>query len=283
MTAGEIYEYASGEFEHAGIPTPKTDAGILIAHGLGLERIDIFLRKDEKLGIFRKSRIMKMIRRRLAFEPVAYIIGYRYFYLDKFKVDPTVLIPRCDTEHIIYTAETLGKERGGFRRILDIGAGSGAITVSLAKLFPDAAVIGIDLFTGTAERNIKALGASNAYILRQDVMELEPSPGTKFDLIASNPPYLSDEDMEKLSPEVRDYEPADALYGGPDGMDFYRRIADIAGGLLTDDGVILLETDFKWEQVSEIFAAKGFFVQQPVKDYNHFERVLVVRKTLPES
>ena len=114
-------------------------------------------------------------------------------------------------------------------------------------------------------------------------MELEPSPGTKFDLIASNPPYLSDEDMLKLSPEVRDYEPYDALYGGPDGMDFYRRIADIAGGLLTDNGILLLETDFKWKQVSGIFAAKGFFVQLPIKDYNHFERVLVVRKTLPES
>lgn len=283
MTVGEIYEYASEEFARAGIPTPKTDAGILIAHGLGLERIDVFLRKDEPLGFFRRRRMMKMVRRRLNFEPVAYILGYRYFYLDKFIVNPTVLIPRCDTEHIIYTAEKLGKERGGFRRILDIGAGSGAITISLARLFPDAAVIGIDLFTEVAEKNAAKLGVSNVHILRQDVMELKASPGTPFDLIVSNPPYLSAEDMEKLSPEVRGYEPYEALYGGGDGMDFYRRIADIAGGLLSEDGVILLEVDYKWQRVSEIFAAKGFYIQLPIKDYNQFERVLAVRKTLPKS
>jgi len=250
---------------------------------LGLERIDIFLRKDEPLGFFRRHKIMKMIRRRLRFEPVAYILGYRYFYQDKFSVNPDVLIPRPDTEHIIYTAEKIGKERGGFKRILDIGVGSGAITVSLARLFPDAAVIGIDIATETAGKNVRSLGVFNVHILYQDVMALEPSPGTMFDLIVSNPPYLSDDDMERLSPEVRDYEPYDALYGGPDGMDFYRRIAEISGGLLDEKGIILLETDYKWERAAKIFAEKGYFVQTPVKDYNQFERVLVVRKTLPES
>ncbi|OHD53574.1 MAG: protein-(glutamine-N5) methyltransferase, release factor-specific [Spirochaetes bacterium GWF1_51_8] len=281
MTAGELYHDAIERFARAGIAAPRTDAGILIAHAFGLERIDILADKDREAGFLKKRRALKMIERRLANEPVAYILGYRHFYLDKFIVTPDVLIPRCDTEHIIYTAERYGKQRGGYKRILDIGTGSGAIAVSLARVFPDSAVIGIDVVTRIAEKNVRALGVSNVHILFQDMMELEPAPGTLFDLVVSNPPYLSGGDMKNLAPEVRDYEPDGALYGGLDGLDYYRRIAELLPGLLDSKGMLLLETDYKWREVSEVFMRKGYPTLEIVKDYNGIERVLAIGKTHP--
>lgn len=276
MTVAEIYDRSLDILGRANVPTPDIDAKAIVSHHLGLERNELFLNRERVLTTAQRSRIERDTVRRARFEPVAYILGYKYFFHDKFLVFRGVLIPRADTEHLIYAVQNTGRT---FKNVLDIGTGSGAIAVSLSRVFPSASITALDVRLAAARRNIRSLGIRNVRLVRKNFMRPGNSfSGKKFDLIVSNPPYLSKEDMNSLGEDAKRYEPRRAFYGGKDGMDFYRKIAEFAGKHLENDGLIVLETDHKWKQVREIYWKEGFHHIEVFQDYNGLERTLIVSK-----
>jgi release factor glutamine methyltransferase len=275
-TVARIYERSVARLKKAGIPDPETDARALIAARLGVERASLSLNKRTNVGRWNEHLIARDIRRRARFEPVAYILGYKDFFQDRFSVSRGSLIPRADTEHLLYAVQNTGRK---FSRAIDIGTGSGAIAVSLSRLFPDSAIYAVDKATRHARKNIDKLGTSNIQLVKADFLKTSSLlPGKTFDLIVSNPPYLSDLDLKNLGKDARLYEPFRAFYGGPDGHLFYRKIADFARERLEEGGIIVLETDHKWETVKGIFQKAGFPRWEMIRDYNGLERVLVISK-----
>lgn len=274
MTVGVIYDRSVLALKKAGIPDPETDARFLVATRLGIERSSLFLEKNRKIGFLEKNRIGSDIRRRARFEPVAYILGYKDFFQDRFLVSRGSLIPRADTEHLLYAVQETGRK---FSRIIDVGTGSGAIAVSLARLFPDSAITALDKNIRHVRLNVKRLGTGNIKIVKADFLKGPASlKEGNYDLIVSNPPYLSEDDLKNLGRDARSYEPMRAFYGGKDGLVFYRKLAEFSREHLEPNGLIVLETDHKWEAVREIFRQAGFTRCEMKKDYNGLDRVLVI-------
>ncbi len=242
-----VIRWTDERFQKEGLPTPRLDAEVLLAAALGIDRVRLYTHFDQPLRAEELTRFKEMVQRRLKREPVAYIIGQREFWSLPFKVNPDVLIPRPETETLV--AEAVGllaamKSEIGNPQILEIGTGSGAISVALAKEFPSADVLSTDV-----SRRALAVAAENAVrngvqkhirFLQGDLF----SPfkkGEKFHLILTNPPYISRGQFSELIPEVRDFEPRLALYGGEDGLDFYRRALPQVGDFLFTGGWFLGE------------------------------------------
>ena len=205
------------------------------------------------------ARFSVFIERRCRFEPVSRILGTREFYGRSFRVTPDVLDPRADTETLI--GATLGLVKGkGSLRILDLGTGSGAIAVTLLAELPEATAVASDLAAAAlavAKGNAEALGVAGRASFVQ-ANWFEGVDGT-FDLIVSNPPYIPLGEIAGLAPDVREFDPAKALDGGPDGLEAYRRLANGAGGHLATKGHIVLEIGAGQENaVNELFTGQGF-------------------------
>jgi len=214
-----------------------------------------------------------MVARRARREPLQYILGSQEFMRLEFAVTPAVLIPRHDTEVLVTEAV---RRAGEANRILDIGVGSGCIAVSLAKALPRAEVMGVEASPealALAEKNAEAHG------VRVTLFEgslFEPFSGQRFDLIVSNPPYIPTADLEALQPEVRDFEPRQALDGGTDGLDFYRLIIPAATDYLNPGGWLLFEVGIgQTKSVQALFELTGKFSDLfTAKDPNGIERVV---------
>ena len=239
MTAGEFLKTARDEMQAAGNPDAAWDAEILLCEALGCEKSRLRFRLGEELTENGLKRLEKWLARRISGEPLAYVLGNTYFMGLRFLCDPRALIPRQDTETLAEEAihALAGKSRP---RVLDLCCGTGCVGLSIAKYVPGAQLTLSDLSADAlslAGENARALGV--AADLRQGDL-FETVRGETFDLIACNPPYLTGQDMTELQTEVR-REPALALYGGADGLTFYRRIASEAALYLSEGGVILLE------------------------------------------
>ena len=241
---------------HGSSDTARLDAELLMAHALGVTRSELLLRHmaeavPEDFG--------PLLARRLAHEPVAYILGEQEFRGLAFKVTPDVLIPRGDSEVLV---EAALRARPDARRVLDCGTGSGALLLAVLTDLPEAAGIGIDrseAALAVARENAAALGlADRATMLAADWRE----PGWaeslgRFDLVLANPPYV--EDAAELAPSVREHEPAGALFAGPEGLDAYRSLVPQLPHLLTASGVALVEIGAtQGPPVAEIAHASGF-------------------------
>ncbi len=293
LTVDKIYKFSLKLLSSKDIPSPELDARVIIAHHLGINRNDLFLHKTEKINPILIMQILISIFKRRRFMPVAYILGYKYFFQDKFFVSKKTLIPRADSEHLLYAVQAYycnecqsykNNEKSRFKepkKIIDIGTGTGAIAVSLARLFPEALIQAIDIDISTLRKNIKRIGINNIELIRLDFLRYDLQRRhdllfAGFDLIISNPPYLSKIDLEKLGNDARLYEPQKAFYGGEDGLNFYRKIAEFSIGKLNPDGLVVLEVDYKWEKVKDIFSAKGFKYIEMFRDYNGLERVLTI-------
>lgn len=239
--------------------TPRLDAELLMAHALGIERQALLLDP----GRYAVPEIyVHLIARRMANEPVAYILGYRDFWTIRVDVGPGVLIPRPDSELLIEACVDLGRARGGGwpRHILDLGTGPGTLLLAALSEFPAAQGLGIDASEQAlayARDNADELGlAGRASFQAGDWGAGVEGP---FDLILCNPPYIAD--TEKLMPDVADHEPGEALFAGPDGLGDYRRIVPDLPRLLAPDGVAILEIGHRQRiSVSELAEAAGFAV-----------------------
>ena len=236
--------------------TPRLDAELLMAHALDVERQALLL-DPTRFAV--PEGFAALIERRLASEPVAYIVGYRDFWTIRLTVGPGMLIPRPDSETLIEAAID-HFEAVAPRRILDLGTGPGTLLLAALSQWPDAHGLGID----ESEKAI-AYAEDNAHDLD---MELRASfrlgdwakgLNGQFDLILCNPPYIGD--TEKLMPDVADHEPPGALFAGPDGLDDYRRIIPDLPRLLAPDGVAILEIGATQHiSVRKLAEAAGFKV-----------------------
>jgi release factor glutamine methyltransferase len=218
---------------------PRLEARILLAHALGLTRNDL-IRDPNRLvdtGVFNT-----LLARRAAHEPLALIVGHREFWSMSFRVSPSTLIPRPDSETLVEAALAAFANRSSPRKILDLGTGTGCLLLALLKEFPSAFGIGLDLgadAAALARENAAQLGlAQRAAFIAGDWTN--PLSG-RFDLIVSNPPYIAGADIAALMPEVARHEPRRALDGGSDGYDAYRAILPKLRHHLEPGGTAILE------------------------------------------
>lgn len=252
---------------------PLLESRILMEKATGLDRLGLIKKGVDELEGDEEKRYFLLLGDRLTGRPIAYIIGHKEFMGLDFFVDENVLIPRPDTETLVQAALDSGK-----RRILDIGTGSGAIAVSLARLDPLAEVSAVDISQNAlavAEKNAKENGVSVSFS-RLDILNEEIS-GT-FDMIVSNPPYISDFVIPTLDETVKNFEPRLALSGGEDGLIFYREITKKALRALEPGGLLMFEIGFdQGEAVSEIMAGDYKNIKI-IKDLAGCDRVVTGEK-----
>ncbi len=224
----------------AGVDTPSLDADLLLCHVLRWPRAKLLAHPERPLAPAEESAYRSLLRRREAREPLAYILGRKEFYGLEFAVDRRVLVPRPETELLVELAlEHLAKNPRA-RLAVDVGTGSGAVAVALAVHAPQLRVVACDI-----SPDALSLGRSNALrngakvdFVASDL--LAPMVGP-FDIILANLPYVARSEWATLPPEVRDYEPASALDGGPDGLDAYRRFLPQAAARLARGGLLAVE------------------------------------------
>ena len=255
MTIGEALRRAAARLA-AMSDTARLDAELLMAHALGCTRTDLLLRH---MAASVPEGFAALVERRAGHEPVAYITGSAAFYGLELEVSPAVLIPRGDSETLIDAARAAFAGRPAPARILDLGTGSGALLLAALSLWPDAEGIGLErspAAIGVARANGARLAPAARFIEGDWTMPGWAAGIGRFDLVLSNPPYV--ETGAELERSVRGFEPAEALFAGPDGLDDYRRLIPQVPGLLAENGIAVIEIG--WTQgaaVAELARACG--------------------------
>lgn len=257
------------------------DAELLLRHLLGKDRAWLIAHPRKELSEEKQEHYETLVRRRLSGEPIQYITGVTEFYGLPFRVTPDVLIPRPETEHLVEQAITIAREFAE-PRIVEVGTGSGAIAVALAVHLPQAHITTIDVSEkalGVARENA-AWNAGRERIRFLHGNLLEPVSADQFDLVVSNPPYVPERDRGSLSVEVREYEPALALFAGEDGLDVYRRLIPAAYAALAPGGQLLVEIGYRQaEGVRALLAASSFEAIQFEPDLQGIPRVACARRS----
>lgn len=246
-TVLRLLEWTTNFFKSRGSESPRLDAEVLLAHARDCARIELYTAFSEVPTEEQRVAFREMIRRRGEGTPVAQLVGYREFYSLRFRVDENVLIPRPETEHLVIEALDVAKAMKISDRpirIADVGTGSGAIAITLAKNIKDAEITAIDLSEAAlkiATWNAEHLKATDSvHFVHSDLFESVTDPAT-FDIICSNPPYVSESEYEQLDPTVRDHEPREALVAGIDGMDIIKRLLETAPERLEIGGRLIIE------------------------------------------
>ena len=278
-TIGRILKWTEQYFKEKGIESPRLDAEVLLSHILGRERIYLYVHFDEPLEPAELARYREAIKQRVQRVPVAYIIGEKEFMGLTFKVTEDTLVPRPDTEILVQAAVERLRARGEAPRFADIGTGSGAICLSVLHFLPKAQADTVDISPAAravAEENAAALEVASRVTFHTGDL-LTPLAGS-YDAILSNPPYIPDDDIAALAPEVRLKEPHTALAGGKDGLDFYRRLTADAPAHLKDGGFLAVEVGIHQAAPVAALAAPSFSRTEILKDYAGIERVVIAWK-----
>lgn len=262
---------------HASVSSERMTAELLLAHALGVERTYVVAHPERELTDDEARVYKDAVERRASGEPFQYITGKQEFYGRDFEVTPDVLIPRADTEVIVDGAKRLWAalaDREG-RWVLDLGTGSGAIAVTLAKELAGARVVATDVSAAAlavARRNA-ARNEADVRVVHADLVEAFSGP---FALIATNLPYIPATVVDELQIEVRDHEPRVALVGGPDGLDLYRKFFDDLPRVLAPDGVVLCECGFTQSDALERLAEeRGLRFVDRLDDLQGIPRTIV--------
>ncbi|MGQ9796065.1 peptide chain release factor N(5)-glutamine methyltransferase [Desulfosoma sp.] len=280
----KVLQWTTDYFRRKGLEQPRSDAEVLLAHALGVRRVDLYLRYDQPLRPDELARYRTLIQRRAAREPTQYITGRQEFWSLELEVNPSVLIPRSETERLVELAlEAFGMDP---IRVLDVGTGSGAIAIALAVERPQWIITACDISQDavqTARKNAERHGVAHriAFAVSHLTTAFRPTPAP-FHLICTNPPYVGDAQWGGLAPEVRGHEPEQALRGGgPYGTVLPRKFLQQAFPLLRPGGVLLMEFGIGQEQVLARAAQTipGVHTVAVVHDYAHKPRVLRVTKS----
>jgi release factor glutamine methyltransferase len=277
LTVLEAINLSTGYLDKKGIESPKLNAELLLANVLKCKRLDLYLTFDRPLKDDETQNYRELLKRRAGFEPLQYILGTVEFYGLMFKVNPSVLIPRQETEILVETViNSISKE--GPCSILDIGTGSGIIAISIAKHLPNCRVTAVDI-----SEDAIAVAKDNATLNNVDsrinFVHLDITNGTvlpgKFDIVVSNPPYISSKDYEELKPELKVYEPKMALTDYFDGLSFYRKILSSAENYLNMKKRIYFELgEGQSASVKDIMEQNKFINIKITKDYLGIDRVI---------
>jgi release factor glutamine methyltransferase len=283
MTQSEVWTtlkvlgWTRAFLETRGIENARLEAEWLLCAVTGMDRVGLYLNFEKPLAEQELAAYRSMVARRGKREPLQHILGTQEFCGLEFDVTPDVLIPRHDTEALVN--EALSRMPAA-RSILDIGTGSGCIAIALACKTPDASITAIDISVAAlkvARCNAKRHGVSVEFLAGS---LFQPVVGRHFDLIVSNPPYIPSSEIEGLEPEVRDYDPRNALDGGPDGLDIYRNMIPAAREFLYKDGWLLVEVGAgQAKVVAELFRNSGGYDEPVVlNDNGSIERVVAARR-----
>lgn len=257
------------------------EAELVLTHVLDCNRLSLYLNKDMNLSGDKSALVSSILKRRILGEPVQYILGETEFLGLKFKVDSRALIPRPETEILVEQAlSQLRKMNIISPKILDLGTGTGCIAVSIAKSLKHADVWASDISSPALQLAGENAALNNVEIkfVQSDIFNALKFQNGKFDLIISNPPYISTGEFSALAKEIS-FEPPLALKAGADGLDFYRRIISQAADYLKDKGSLIFEVGINQAYlVKGMLEKEGFDQLALVKDYNNIERVVMAKK-----
>ena len=273
-----IVERSAIHFEEKGIDSPRLTSELLLCHALGVQRIELYTKFDTVLSPHQLSVYRGLVKRRIAREPLQYIVGFTEFMGLEIIVDQRVLIPRPETELLV--EEVIRRSAGrSAPRILDIGTGSGCIAIALAKMIPGCSVSAIDKSDealAVAALNVQHHDvAKQVHLASHDFLTSPRVEGSPFDIVVSNPPYVSRTEWAELQPEVREFEPRCATTDDGDGLSFYTSITEKARQLLAPGGVVCMELGHgQADAVKKLFQNQGFASVQTSFDYERIERIL---------
>ena len=274
LTVLEVIKKTTEFFTTKGIESPRLNAEQLVGHALGLQRMQLYLQFERSLTDAELERSRPLVRRRGQREPMQYIIGETDFFELKLKVDRRALIPRPETELLLELVT--GRQITIPETILDLGTGSGAIALGLAKYFPQAQVTGVDLSEealALARENTATAGLGERVTLVRSDWFNELPPALRFDLIVANPPYLSAEETAEAAPEVNVHEPASALTAADGGMADLRAILAGAPRFLAPGGWLAMETGIaQHAELNRLAADAGFKRTESLQDLTGRDR-----------
>ncbi|AFV06898.1 Protein-N(5)-glutamine methyltransferase PrmC [Dehalobacter sp. UNSWDHB] len=280
----ELLRQGTQYLAQCGVADARVEADLILAFVLKTTRDKLYAERDRVIASPEKEIYNDFLKRRGQREPLAYLLKTREFMGLDFFVDPSVLIPRPETELLVEKVLKLGKNIGRERenkevstKVLDLCTGSGAIAVAVAYYWNQASVVAVDMSSEAltvAKINAAKMNVNIDFRLGD---LFAPVQGEKFSLIVSNPPYISEQEILECPPEVRK-EPVLALLAGKDGLDFYRRIAMKATEFLSNGGIILVEIGYsQGTQVRELFKAAGYQTEL-FSDYAGLDRIVLARK-----
>jgi release factor glutamine methyltransferase len=271
-----VLDWTTQRFGDAAISSPRLEAQLLLAHVLGCSRVELYTGFDKPLAEAELARYRELIRRRLAGEPVAYLLGEAEFWSLTLAVDPSVLVPRPDSETVVEVALATRADRAAPCAVLDLCTGSGAIALALAKELPAAEVVATDLSEAAAaiaRGNAARHQLAERVTVRVGDLWAAVDADRRFDLITANPPYIATAVIDTLSAEVR-REPRLALDGGADGLACYRRILGEARHHLVSGGALVLEHGYdQADAVGALVRDAGFTDVTLVRDLGKNPRV----------
>lgn len=276
MVMNEILPLGIEALKEAGIQDAEIDAFLLFEAVTGIRKTEFLLYPNKEIAEPLVDRYLELLQRRKQHEPCQYIIGSCGFYGLDFLVNENVLIPRQDTEILVEKALQAAGENAG---VLDLCTGSGAIAVAMKAVRPDLSVLAADISEdalAVARQNAERNFCEISFIQSDLFSGIDPEK--RFDLIVSNPPYVSEEEYETLMPEVKDFEPALALKAGSDGLDIYWRLVAEAPSHLKPGGALAVEIGCsQGDAVSQLFRKAGFSACKVFKDYAGLDRVVFGR------
>jgi release factor glutamine methyltransferase len=285
-TVLDLIKWGADYLTEKGFDEARLNVELLLSATLGLKRFDLYVKHDQPLKKDELERFKALLKRRLAHEPIQYILGKTNFYSIEMKVDRRALIPRPETETLVESVIKLCKtylSQKDELHILDIGTGSGCIDVALAKFVKNSRIISIDKSKDAldlANENAKLTKTEEQIrFLQADLLNLDENAfERKFDIIVSNPPYVSELAFKTLAADIKEFEPVDALSDGADGLTFFKKISRMARLLLNPGGYVFVETSFdQAKEVEEIFCEAGGSGVQTSKDLSGIDRVISAR------
>lgn len=307
-TVGRLLQWTTDFLRKHASESPRLDAEVLLAHARGCQRIELYTAFAEEPPEEIKTRFRELVKKRAAGEPVAYLVGTKEFFSLPFQVTRDVLIPRPETEHLVVAVLDLLKSQqeknqldGGDIaaaegaaaaspatkeislpvRIADLGTGSGCIAITLAKHLPKATITAVDRSEAALEiarRNAQTHGVADRIDFRQSdwLSAFSKETDAHWDIIVSNPPYISQSEFEKLNKSVRDFEPTGALVSGPEGTEDIRKLAEQSSRHLVPGGYLLVElSPMIATQVQAILSTPPWSYVRTIKDLAHLARIAV--------
>jgi len=274
-TVIDIIRWGTDYFTEKNIDSPRLTIELLLCKILECERISLYTNFEKPLSDDELYRLRELIKRRIKREPLQFILGKTKFYDSDLFLNNSTIVPRPETELLVEYADKIIKSNPEIEYILDIGTGSGCTAIPLAKRYPDKNFHAIDINPKAlilAEKNAIYNGLKNINFYELDILKM--TPNQKFDLIISNPPYISQVEYQILEPEVLYYEPKEALTDNSDGLTFYRRFSEIFREILESNGKFILEIAYNQsDEVFQLFNQKGYKVNF-VKDWNSINRIV---------
>jgi release factor glutamine methyltransferase len=279
-TVGRLLTWTTEWLTGKGSEAPRLEAEVLLAHVRGCQRIALYTAFDTPVAEAERGRFRELVKRRGEGEPVAYLVGSREFFSLPFRVTPAVLVPRPETEGLVIRVLDLCRPQAG-PRIVDVGTGSGAIAITLAKHLPKASITATDVSSAAlavARDNAARQGvAERIEFLECDLLD-HPQAAGPWDVIVSNPPYVREDEFESLPRDVRLHEPKAALVSGPTGVEIIERLAALAATRLVPGGWLLCEIGPAAAAEAVLARQTGLTAEPTILDFAGLPRIVQARR-----